>query len=75
MTLECLKGITDTFLKDKNMYSVWIVANVADTVQDEESFIKHSDFSEFFTKAEFHKPLAILEFSTQNWNLYVMSLV
>ena len=35
MTLECLKGITDTFLKDKNMYSVWIVANVADTVQDE----------------------------------------
>ena len=49
MTLECLKGITDTFLKDKNMYSVWIVANVADTVQDEESFIKHSDFSEFFT--------------------------
>lgn len=53
MALECLKGITDTFLKDKNTYSVWIVANVADTVQDEESFIKHSDFSEFFTKAEF----------------------
>lgn len=53
MELECLKGITDSFLEDKNSYSVWIVANVADTVQDEESFIKHSDFSEFFTKAEF----------------------
>lgn len=41
------------FEKKKNEYTIWIIANVADTVQDSESFIRHSDFSEFFSKAEF----------------------
>lgn len=41
------------FLENRNKYTVWITANVSDTVQEYESFIKHSDFSEFFTKAEF----------------------
>lgn len=45
--------IIDDFEINKNNYTVWIIANVADTVQSEESFIKHSNFSEFFTKAEF----------------------
>lgn len=34
-------------------YSIFIIANVNNTVQDKESFIRHSDFSEFFSKAEF----------------------
>lgn len=48
-----IKSIISEFEDCKNQYTVWIVANVADTVQNSESFIKHSNFSEFFTKAEF----------------------
>lgn len=45
--------IISSFEKNKNEYLIFIIANVADTIQDSESFIRHSDFSEFFTKAEF----------------------
>lgn len=53
MTNKDIEKIINEFEINKNDYTIWIVANVADTVQDEESFIKHSNFSEFFTKAEF----------------------
>lgn len=42
-----------SFEKNKDDYTIFIIANVSNTVQDLESFIKHSNFSEFFTKAEF----------------------
>ena len=41
------------FLINRFNYTVLIIANVNNTVQDEESFIRHSNFSEFFSKAEF----------------------
>ncbi len=53
MTNKDIEKIIEEFEINKNDYVIWIIANVADTVQDEESFIKHSNFSEFFTKAEF----------------------
>lgn len=34
-------------------YNVWVVANVLDTVQNSKDFVIHTNFSEFFTKAEF----------------------
>lgn len=41
------------FQQIKTNYTIWIVANVNETVQDEESFIQHANFTEFFSKAEF----------------------
>lgn len=48
-----INKILNNFNLVKYDYTIWIVANVCDTVQDEESFIKHTNFSEFFSKAEF----------------------
>ena len=41
------------FQQIKTNYTIWIVANVNETVQDEESFIQHANFTEFFSMAEF----------------------
>lgn len=46
-------ALIEYFKRQKQDYTIWIVANVADTVQTHEDFIRHSNFSEFFTKAEF----------------------
>lgn len=48
-----IKKIIEQFQQIKYNYSIWIVANVNETVQDEESFIRHANFTEFFSKAEF----------------------
>lgn len=53
MNKNNLNQIISLFEKKKNNYTIWIIANVADTIQNSEDFIQHSDFSEFFTKAEF----------------------
>lgn len=36
------------FQQIKTNYTIWIVANVNETVQDEESFIQHANFTELF---------------------------
>lgn len=52
--LDNLIKLNDDFIKsNKNYYNVWIVANVIDTVQNKEDFVMHTNFSEFFSKAEF----------------------
>lgn len=48
-----IKKVLDQFQQIKYNYTIWIVANVNETVQDEESFIRHAKFTEFFSKAEF----------------------
>lgn len=48
---EKILHLIDNFNTEK--YSVYIIANVIDTVQTEDDFIKHTNFSEFFTKSEF----------------------
>ncbi len=48
-----LKGNIKRFNEIKYNFNVWIIANVAETVQSNENFIQHTNFSEFFTKAEF----------------------
>lgn len=48
-----ISKILSNFSTVKYNYTIWIVANVNDTVQDEETFIKHTNFSEFFSKVEF----------------------
>lgn len=53
MNHEEMKIIIEKFKEKKYKYNIWIIANINDTVQDEESFVKHADFSEFFNKAEF----------------------
>ena len=53
MDLNHILNLMKQFLINRYNYTILIVANVNDTVQDEESFIQHSDFSEFFSKAEF----------------------
>lgn len=45
--------ILNYFKSQKFNYSIWVLANVNDTIQNEEAFIHHADFSEFFSKAEF----------------------
>ncbi|RHS21533.1 hypothetical protein DWV68_14210 [Roseburia sp. AF12-17LB] len=45
--------LLDCFEPQKFNYTIWILANVNDTIQNEESFIHHANFSEFFSKAEF----------------------
>lgn len=47
---------------DSEKYSIYIIANVINTVQTETDFIKHANFSEFFTRSEFSSiASAILE--------------
>lgn len=53
MDVHNIQNILEDFISVKYNYTIWIVANVHDTVQDEESFIRHANFSEFFSKAEF----------------------
>lgn len=53
MSLNELIELMNKFFINRYDYTVLIVANINNTVQDEESFICHSDFSEFFSKAEF----------------------
>lgn len=48
-----IQRILDNFAVTRYKYTIWIVANVNDTIQNEESFIQHASFSEFFSKAEF----------------------
>lgn len=50
---EQIIKLLNEFDKYKYDYDIWIVANVLDTVQNYESFVNHTNFSEFFTKAEF----------------------
>lgn len=45
--------ILKEFKSERFKYTAWIIANINETVQSEESFIKHTNFSEFFSKAEF----------------------
>ena len=53
MDTQDIRNILEKFIPFKYNYTICIVANVNDTVQDEETFISHTNFSEFFTKAEF----------------------
>lgn len=53
MDLNYILKLMDQFLLNRYSYTILIIANVNNTVQDEESFIQHSNFSEFFSKAEF----------------------
>lgn len=53
MNTEKIKNIISEFQLKKHIYTIWIIANVSDTVQSKEDYIHHADFSEFFTKAEF----------------------
>lgn len=53
MNYDKITNILNEFAAHRFNYDIWIVANVSDTVQDEETFIQHASFSEFFTKAEF----------------------
>lgn len=46
-------NLLNSFEPLKFNYTIWILANVTDTIQNEESFIHHANFSEFFSKAEF----------------------
>lgn len=48
-----IEQIISLFEENKNDFAIWIVANVNDTVQSSESFIKHCEVSEYFTKIEF----------------------
>lgn len=34
-------------------FEIWIVANVIETIHEKESYVNHTNFSEFFTRAEF----------------------
>lgn len=45
--------VLNEFNKYRYNYNIGVVANVLDTVQSSEDFIMHTNFSEFFTKAEF----------------------
>ncbi len=53
MELNEIMNILDWFEPQKFNYTIWILANVNDTIQNEEAFIHHANFSEFFSKAEF----------------------
>lgn len=53
MNLNHILELMRKFEVNRFDYSILIIANVNNTVQDEESFVRHSDFSEFFSKAEF----------------------
>lgn len=53
MNITEICNLLNCFESKKYNYTIWILANVTDTVQDEESFIQHTSFSEFFSKAEF----------------------
>lgn len=48
-----INSILKKFIPQKFNYTLWIVANVMDTVQNREDFIQHANFTEFFSKAEF----------------------
>lgn len=48
---ERISSIINNFNAEE--YSAFIVANVLNTVQSEDDFIMHTNFSEFFTKSEF----------------------
>lgn len=53
MNVNEIKKILNCFSSDKLNYTIWILANVNDTIQNEETFIQHTNFSEFFSKSEF----------------------
>lgn len=53
LSIGQINQICDEFRQVKDSHEIWIVANVNNTVQNHESFIQHTNFSEFFTKAEF----------------------
>lgn len=53
MNILEIHRLLDYFESKKYHYNIWLLANVTNTVQDEESYIQHASFSEFFSKAEF----------------------
>lgn len=53
MNFDYILESMNKFFANRFNYTILIIANVNNTVQDEESFIRHSNFSEFFSKAEF----------------------
>lgn len=53
MDIYYISKIIKKFIPLKFNYSIWIVANVIDTIQNKEHFIQHANFTEFFSKAEF----------------------
>ena len=46
MHLNELKDILKNFESQKSNYIIWILANVNDTIQNNELFINHANFSE-----------------------------
>lgn len=53
MNIDDLKQYLQHFYNRRFEYNVWVIANVSNTIQNEEDFIEHTSFSEFFSKAEF----------------------
>ena len=53
LNINDIKEYLRHFYNQRFEYNIWVIANVSDTIQNEEDFIEHTNFSEFFSKAEF----------------------